>query len=138
MAVASSGYNRRVRWYLAAAYALLLAYLSLSPGQRLPKILSWSDLFSPDKIAHFGAYAVLALLLCLALGRLSLVQRTFIAVLAAAGYGALMEFLQAVAGTGRDFDPVDMVANLLGAILGGGLYVLFLKFVIPHFAPAGS
>lgn len=38
-----------------------------------------------------------------------------------------MEILQGISGTGRHFDPVDMVANLLGAILGGlAFYLLAL------------
>jgi VanZ family protein len=36
-----------------------------------------------------------------------------------------MEVLQGISGTGRQFDLVDMVANFLGAILGGLAYYLF-------------
>ncbi len=36
-----------------------------------------------------------------------------------------MEGLQAISGTGRSFDPVDMVANVIGAILGGLCYWLY-------------
>lgn len=35
-----------------------------------------------------------------------------------------MEILQGLSGTGRQFDPVDMVANFLGALLGGLAYWL--------------
>jgi VanZ family protein len=38
-----------------------------------------------------------------------------------------MEMLQAVSGTGRSFDYVDMVANLLGAMLGGLAFWLLKK-----------
>lgn len=37
----------------------------------------------------------------------------------AVAFGALMEVLQGLAATGRQADPVDMVANLMGALLGG-------------------
>lgn len=50
-----------------------------------------------------------------------------LAVLMATAFGTLLEFLQAVAGTGRSFDPVDMAANALGALLGGLLWFLFLQ-----------
>jgi len=38
-----------------------------------------------------------------------------------------MEILQSVSGTGRQFDVVDMVANLIGAVLGGTIYYFLLK-----------
>lgn len=36
-----------------------------------------------------------------------------------------MEILQGISGTGRSFDPVDMAANLLGAIMGGLTFLLY-------------
>ena len=129
MATASFFQNRRLQRYVTAGYALLLAYLSLSPGQRIPGILDWSELFSPDKVAHFGAYAVFTVLLTSSLGRMGYWQRVGLATVTAATFGALMEILQGVSGTGREYDPVDMVANLLGALLGAALYILFIKFV---------
>lgn len=124
---ASSLHNRRLQRSAAVAYGLLLAYVSLAPGTKLPIIPDWSQLFSPDKVAHFGAYAIFALLLSVLCSERG-VKGILLAVFIAAAYGALMEFLQAVAGTGRSFDPVDMVANLLGAILGGLLFFLYYYF----------
>lgn len=60
------------------------------------------------------------------------------AAFAAALFGVLMEVLQGIAGTGRDFDPVDMVANLIGAILGGAVYLLLRHLVFKHLTPVGS
>ncbi|PPK87584.1 VanZ like protein [Neolewinella xylanilytica] len=118
-------------------YALLLGYVSLVPGQRIPGIFDWSELFSPDKIAHFGAYAFFAVLLSFSIGSASTGKRAATAALAAALFGALMEVLQGIAGTGREYDPVDMVANLIGALLGGALYVLLQRIVYKYLAPAG-
>jgi len=36
-----------------------------------------------------------------------------------------MELLQGISGTGRSSDPVDMVANLLGAVGGGLTFLLY-------------
>ncbi len=68
----------------------------------------------------------------------SIRKRTATATVSAALFGALMEFLQGIAGTGRDFDPVDMVANLIGALLGGGVFVLLQYFVLKHFTTVKS
>ncbi|WP_420458951.1 VanZ family protein [Neolewinella sp.] len=98
--------------------------VSLKPGQQIPKIFDWSELFSPDKFAHFTAYAIFAVLLSFSIGGRSVLIPTATAVTAAALFGVLMEVLQGIAGTGRFYDPVDMVANLLGAIFGGVIYAL--------------
>jgi glycopeptide antibiotics resistance protein len=135
-AVASRGQWQVVQRYVAAGYALVLAVVSLMPGPRIPAIFDWSSLFSPDKAAHFVAYAVFALLLSPLRGSSSWRKRTMVAVICAAAYGVLMEVLQGIAGTGRHFDPVDMVANLIGAILGGLIYAVFLNLAIRYFASA--
>lgn len=50
-----------------------------------------------------------------------------LAVFVATLFGVLMEILQGISGTGRNFDAVDMVANLIGAVLGGVVYYFFRK-----------
>lgn len=108
-----------------AAYTLFLLVVSLLPGGNLPSVPDWFSLFSPDKVAHFGAYGVFALLLSVSFAKHQTQRAVFYAIFIAAGYGCLMEILQGISGTGRHFDPVDMVANLLGAILGGLIFCLF-------------
>ena len=48
-----------------------------------------------------------------------------------------MEVLQGVSGMGRAFDPVDMVANTIGALIGGLAFLLFHKLYKLAF-PAGK
>ncbi|NJB87492.1 VanZ family protein [Lewinella marina] len=124
--------------FITALYALLLIYVSLAPGQRIPGIFNWGELFSPDKIAHFGAYAFFAVLLSFSNGMASRWKRAATAALLAALFGVLMEVLQGIAGTGRDFDPVDMVANLIGALLGGAVYLLLQPLLFKYLAPVRS
>jgi VanZ family protein len=93
----------------------------------MPAIPDWFALFSPDKVAHFGAYGVFALLLSVLIFDHSVKRAISRAILIAAAYGVGMEMLQAVSGTGRSFDYVDMVANLLGAMLGGLAFWLLKK-----------
>ncbi len=102
-------------------YAGLLLVGSVLPANGLPKIIDWGGLFSQDKIAHFGAYAVFAVLLAFSFPALGRRTAVFRGVLLSAAFGAGMELLQGVAGTGREADPVDMVANIIGALLGGSL-----------------
>ena len=116
----------------------MLIYVSLAPGQRIPGIFDWTELFSPDKIAHFGAYAFFAVLLSFSIGSASPGKQAATAAFAAALFGAIIEVLQGIAGTGREYDPVDMVANLIGALLGGAMFLLLRQIVYKYLAPAGS
>ncbi len=124
-ATASIPANRVVPRLLTAGYTLLLTLASLLPGSQLPTIPDWSTLFSPDKVAHFGAYALFALLLSASFPERGKFLNTVKAVLFAFSFGVLMEILQAVTKTGRSFDFVDMIANLIGALIGGLLITLF-------------
>lgn len=91
----------------------------------MPSIPNWFSLFSPDKVAHFGAYGLFALLLSAVFSESRIKRAIPCAVSVTAIYGIVMEILQGISGTGRQFDLVDMVANFLGAILGGLAYYLF-------------
>ena len=122
--VASVWSNSRLWYVLTTGYAALVALASLLPGNRLPTIPDWSRLFSPDKVAHFGVYAIFALLLSVCFSERGKTRTTVIAFSVAAGFGALMEILQGISGTGRQADVVDMVANALGALLGIAIWLL--------------
>ncbi|MCP9234561.1 VanZ family protein [Lewinella sp. JB7] len=137
-ATATSYPRLRVQRYVCLAYAALLTYVSLAPGQRIPGIFDWGRLFSPDKVAHFGAYAIFAVLLSFSIRTTSRWKLAVTAAAAAALFGAIMEVLQGIAGTGRDFDPVDMVANLIGAILGGAFYLALPQSMKQYFTAVKS
>lgn len=96
------------------------------PSSGLPKIPDWTELFSPDKVAHFGAYAIFALLLSLELYQIYSRRGIAYSIFVAAAFGALMEVLQGLTGLGREADYVDMVANLIGAVVGGLVFWLAL------------
>lgn len=99
-----------------------------------------------DKILHFAGYAVLAVLLVLALRPMLYVPGLLLLV----GLGFLIEYLQAF--TGRTMDFADGVANTLGVAVGAavaltirGIYayvrrelaVLQVRRNLMHFEPGG-
>lgn len=76
-------------------------------------------------MAHFGAYGLFALLLSVTFSERRRKWTIPLAIFVAALFGGVMEILQGISGTGRSFDPVDMAANLLGAIMGGLTFLLY-------------
>ena len=111
----------------AAAWLLIITYLSVTPGLQLPRV----EIISADKIAHAAAYALLAG--CFMWGavmrkKASLDRRElWIVFIAAAGYGAFMEWIQGTFFPYRSFEYDDMIANAAGAFLAIMAYRLFKK-----------
>ncbi|MBE3096626.1 MAG: VanZ family protein [Planctomycetes bacterium] len=72
-----------------------------------------------DKVLHFGAFAVLCLLLCYAFGPAPtahhLGARVLLAVLLTCAMAVMVEYAQRYLTAGRSFDKWDMVAGVLGA-----------------------
>ena len=110
---------------LAIAWALLIAFLCLTPGKALPQ-WEWADLLSIDKFVHVLMFGILSYLLARGLrdrevrvwpdGKVLLVAGMLAFV-----YGGLMELLQELPGLGRRGDVVDLTANTIGAVAGAFL-----------------
>lgn len=80
--------------------------------------------FYGDKVAHFGAYAVLSFVTVIAFGRH---RRSAASVLfGLLVFGGSLELLQAAGGV-RTGDVLDLLANTLGIMAGGGAGAL-LRF----------
>ena len=106
---------------LLVVAAVGITVLSLQPDQgRGPG--EW------DKLAHALAYAVLAFMLVLAVpsGPVT-VGRVLLLVSLAALYGVVIELVQRYVG--RQMDVADMVANAIGAAIGGVPAVLVRRAI---------
>lgn len=110
-----------VAWTAVGAWCALLFWLSTRPAHELPTF----DLFQFDKLAHLGAWTVLGALLRHALA-LSLDRPartlTWLAAGLAIGYGATDELHQGLGMAGRIADPLDLLADAAGAVLGATLH----------------
>lgn len=117
-----------VRRLVCAAYAILIAALSLAPGKSFSFI---TPLFPhEDKVVHVLMYALLALFMLWAAapvpGRETLRWLIFSVALCFA-YGALLEVAQElVRPNDRQFSIGDMIANTLGAVLAAAAWKLAL------------
>jgi len=104
-------------WAATAVYAALLAGASVLPSG--PDVLGgWDTAITPtlQNALHVPAYAGLAALTGLAVGRLSLGRLAFI-VLACFAFGILLEHAQTYV-PGRTGSVSDALHNLAGAAIG--------------------
>ncbi len=110
----------QVRKTIGVVYLLVIALLSLWPSNSLPHIPLFPGV---DKLVHICMYLGLSLLACwiydICHQRLRFICTLLTAVFM---YGALMEVLQHTMHNGRGFDFKDMIANLIGAIIGALIY----------------
>jgi VanZ family protein len=95
----------RAAFYLACA---LVGALSLVPSAALPPVSIG------DKVEHVIAYAALAVL-----GGVTSERGILRMILGPIAFGLLLELLQAFS-PGRSPDAADVVADIVGACLGGG------------------
>jgi len=107
-----SRFPRPLRVGLFGLAVLILLTLCLAPSRNLP------DMGTGDRFEHSAAWFVLTIT------GYGLAPKRRIAIPAfALFYGAVIEVLQGIVGTGRQSDPVDFVADGVGVGLGVLLYV---------------
>jgi VanZ family protein len=103
--------------------------LILVPGRQMP---DFGDLFSFDKFAHLGVFAVLMLLMVIGFtkqSRFKWLQKNavYFAMFSSLTYGLLLELGQSLIA-GRDTNIFDLAFNSMGVMVGGLLYFLIYKF----------
>ena len=106
----------------------IILVLSLTPGDRLPEIdFDW---FKIDTAFHIAMYAVLCFLMLIGFfhqkNELFIVQSLFICV-STALIGLMIEFLQGHFIVKRYFSWGDVIANLIGTIIGYLAYTVYNK-----------
>ena len=112
----------------ATIWAGIILFLTLMPGNYLPKVDYWS-LLSVDKYIHFTFFFVQVYLLLMGewKRKISLTLSQYVTpFLAGTIFGVLIEFIQIVIPH-RSFDVEDMVANTIGAFLGAIVFRLLHK-----------
>ena len=115
----------RKRWAFAlfVLYAMLILFLSLASLRGIPSLGTSFD----DKIGHFGAYFIFTLLIYNYCNSLKIKSKLFYAFIIAASYGFLMELLQKLLTTGRQYDLYDALANAFGAVIAIVVITIFKK-----------
>lgn len=103
-----------IQWWKTLFILVLVAWLSLTPGDAVPKVRWFAH---QDKAVHLLMYLALSYTLYWDSRASTKHRRALSVVLAAAAYGALMEGLQYFTGY-RSAEWLDVLANTTGATLG--------------------
>lgn len=106
----------------AAAWSLIILLLTLSPGEKLPKV----DIFQIDKVVHFFVFGVLMVLSSYGLKKIFVLKDVpsspeMIAGAYCFGLGIIVEILQLFVPN-RSLSAIDIIANSIGVGLG---YLVF-------------
>lgn len=104
-------------------WTMLIALLTLMPGNYIPKITPFLDWFSPDKLVHlflFGIYAFLLLEGFSRQDRFPVLKKhpILISLLIGIVFAFLIEAMQKYVIPGRNGNLYDFLADAIGSLLG--------------------
>jgi len=128
----SNALRRKVAGFIPATlWAILVLFLSLSNVTIVQKF-EWTDIAGFDKMGHAVFHGVLALWVMYGFFGL---QRRFRhmalwTMIACILFGVVIEFLQAWMRVGRQFEYLDMLANVAGIFIA---YCIFNRFLKPSY-----
>ncbi len=109
-------------------WAFVILVLSASAKVNVPE--NWSDIVGIDKAGHFAIYAVLSVLMSHGFFKTHKqkpgLNTSLLIVLVCSFYGVLMELLQFTFFTGRYFEVLDIIANIIGCFAGLLIFKLFI------------
>jgi VanZ family protein len=117
----------QLRFHLyTLAWAVIIALMSFYPGKDLPRVDFW-ELVSFDKFMHISCYALLLFLMMNgAMKQYIFSSKRFkiggTVFMICFSYSILLESLQPILVSDRVFDYFDIMANLIGCIIGIFLY----------------
>ena len=120
------------KYWPGSLWALMILLLTGLPGDYFPKVVSFWDWLSPDKLVHFFIFGVFTFLLLWGYRAQYLQEsKRFVIVrnvlIIGFFYSGLTEFLQAYVFVGRHGNLFDLLANIIGCLIGVMLFKLVIR-----------
>ncbi|HTS45884.1 MAG TPA: VanZ family protein [Puia sp.] len=110
--------------YIAISWTVIIGILLCIPGSMLPQEQTFA-IPNFDKLVHVALFSGFVILWCMYfssknLPRKKLLRLFFLFFIISCTYGIGMEFVQKYFIPMRDYDPYDIILDLIGAGLGYG------------------
>jgi VanZ family protein len=121
----------RSKW-LPLAWAAVMLALSGIPGNYIPRVVSFREWLGPDKFVHLAMFGILALLLLAGPAQqyLERFNRFLVGIIVLALgtiFGFILEALQRYVFVGRNGNPYDLAADILGLLVGIAAFYIFFE-----------
>jgi len=102
--------------WVAITWFVIMCILFFLPGSAFPSE-NWLSKIYFDKLVHVGLFAILIFLWRSAFNS-EFSAYNFLLLFSALLYGIMVEYIQRYFVANRDFDLYDVVADMIGSILG--------------------
>lgn len=119
--------NLQWQWIPFIFWTILIAILSTGSSVQAPFDLG--DVIGIDKVGHFFFYCIHAILLAWASTASKFKTPLLVIFFISALYGIVLEFVQYSFYPNRYFEYLDILANIIGSLLG---ITIFSKFRIEN------
>ncbi|MGI6342101.1 MAG: VanZ family protein [Bacteroidales bacterium] len=106
------------------AYLALITLLSVMPSSNFPKIPLFAH---ADKVAHLLMYLVFSFLFLWAWQPINKNTKLLIPLFIVVVWGIFMEIAQKLLSCNRQFEVLDIVANIIGGLCGIGCWLIYTK-----------
>lgn len=117
---------------LLISWTIVILLLTILPGNYFPKVPSFMDLFSPDKLVHFFIFGLLTIFAIFSFGKqytISVLRsyKTIFALIYSISLGGVTEILQSFMNWGRYGSIYDFIANTIGCFIGVWVFRILNK-----------
>jgi len=117
-------------WLPSIVWAASIIVASLASVRNLKKFRI-EGLFELDKLIHFTMYFGLSIFLSIGFYYAQKIEskgRLFLySFILSSSLGTILEVLQKVITESRSFDYYDIIANIIGALIGSALFLIRIK-----------
>lgn len=111
-------------------WTVIIVSLSVIPGESLEGY-TWSDMWNIDKLGHLIFYSTHTLLLLIAMSarsdKLLTLNYKYLAPFLSILLGLCMELIQYKFFADRHFDVLDLIANIIGSLVGLIIFKILKK-----------
>ena len=117
----------KIKYLILPTIATLTVIWGSALSSNQAKELWIVDFFSQDKLLHFTSYFVLTILWAYGLYKIKRKRPILTATLVATLVGILMEVCQYSFFEGRQFEFLDIIANISGSLVGALIFKTIIK-----------